>query len=287
ATQIMQAPAGHVAGPATIDFDYWFNQWEVEVADADSIFHVWIGGLNAADLPEWQDRASPLWGGNPVADADWSNLNAIWDSPDWNTWGWTGIGSDKEDIGSQGLQWHNLSVDNAGVGSFNIDTTYDYYYISTWLTTYSEPHAYFWLYGGKPTDQMAVAIDNVDFRVTLAGAPDYSQYLCDFNLDGLVNVQDINPFVKALTNSAGYTTDLLGYMAANSIPAGDFDLVLMAIDPTQDGSVSPWPINVQDINPFVAALTGAGVDAAELAAIPEPATFSLLALGALALIRRR
>ncbi|MCC7409658.1 MAG: hypothetical protein IT442_16455, partial [Phycisphaeraceae bacterium] len=42
ATQIMQAPAGHVAGPATIDFDYWFNQWEVEVADADSIFHVWI-----------------------------------------------------------------------------------------------------------------------------------------------------------------------------------------------------------------------------------------------------
>ncbi|MCC7406929.1 MAG: PEP-CTERM sorting domain-containing protein, partial [Phycisphaeraceae bacterium] len=105
--------------------------------------------------------------------------------------------------------------------------------------------------------------------------------------DGLVNVQDINPFVKALTNSAGYTTDLLGYMALASIPAGDFDLVLMAIDPTQDGSVNPWPINVQDINPFVAALTGAGVDAASLAVIPEPASLSLLALGGLALIRRR
>lgn len=120
ATQIMQAPANHVAGPATINFDYWFNQWEDVITDADSIFHVWIGGVNAADLPDWQDRAGPVWGGAPPA-----GYNPIWDSPNWNTWGWAGIGDDKPDIGSLGMQWHTLSVTNPTDTSFNIETTYD------------------------------------------------------------------------------------------------------------------------------------------------------------------
>ncbi|MCC7409826.1 MAG: hypothetical protein IT442_17300, partial [Phycisphaeraceae bacterium] len=189
ATQIIAAPANQIAGPATINFDYWFNQWEDVVQDADSIFHVWIGGVNEADLPTWQDRAGPLWGG-ATTDPNWPNVNPLWDSPDWNTWGWGGIGSDKPDVGSQGLQWHTFSATNPGDTTFNITTPYDYYYVSMWMTTYSEPHPYFWLYGKKPTDRMAVAVDNMDFRVTVQNPFGH----CDMNLDSLVNVQDINPF---------------------------------------------------------------------------------------------
>ncbi|MCC7408164.1 MAG: PEP-CTERM sorting domain-containing protein [Phycisphaeraceae bacterium] len=169
-TQVVTAPVGHTAGPAVIDFDYWFNQWETNPGDADSIFHVWVGGLNQADLPTWQDRAGPLWGGE-TTDSNWTNLAPLWDSPDWNTWGWNGIGADKPDVGSQGLQWHIFSMTNPAETTFNIATPYDYYYISVWQCVYAEAHPYFWLYGGKPTDRMAVAIDNVSLQVSVVPEP--------------------------------------------------------------------------------------------------------------------
>ncbi|MCC7408653.1 MAG: aspartyl protease family protein [Phycisphaeraceae bacterium] len=79
----------------------------------------------------------------------------------------------------------------------------------------------------------------------------------DFNGDGLANVQDINPFVLALTN-------LDNYYAA--FP--DMDLALA--DPNGDGH-----INVQDINAFINLLTPQGV-ALDAAVIPEPSGMNLL-----------
>ncbi len=89
----------------------------------------------------------------------------------------------------------------------------------------------------------------------------------DFDGSGVVDTQDINPFVLALTDPSGYE-------AAYGVPASTYDL-------THDGLV-----NTEDINPFVAVLTGGGAEAMG-AIIPEPASAYLLALGLLALGRRR
>ncbi|MCC7145427.1 MAG: hypothetical protein IT443_03200 [Phycisphaeraceae bacterium] len=254
-TQIIKAPVNHVAGTATIDFDYWFNQWEETPQAGDSILHVWIGGFNEASLPSWEDRAGPIFGGSQ-AELDAMGATHLWSSPDWNTWGWGGIGSEEEDIGSQGLEWHSLSVTNADRTTFEITTPFDYYYVSVWLTVYSEPHPWFWLYGQEPADAMAAAVDNMDFRLAVLRG--------DFNGDGLVTLSDINPFKLALT-------DITAWQAAYP------DLDIGNIDPSGDGLVT-----LSDINPFKALLTGgSGADT------PEPATASLLAIGALALIRRR
>ncbi|MCC7145494.1 MAG: hypothetical protein IT443_03540 [Phycisphaeraceae bacterium] len=169
-TQVVAAPVGHTTGTAVIDFDYWFNQWETTPDYGDSILHVWIGGFNEGSLPSWDDRAMPIFGGSQ-ADLNTMGATPLWDSPDWNTTGWSGIGSEKPDIGSQGLDWHTLSMDNPGTNTFEITTSYDYYYISAWLTVYIESHPYFWLYGGRPTDTMAAAIDNVSLQLPMIPEP--------------------------------------------------------------------------------------------------------------------
>ncbi|MCC7409023.1 MAG: hypothetical protein IT442_13210, partial [Phycisphaeraceae bacterium] len=250
--------------------------------DPPQILQVTVWGIMADELPTYADRFEPRHDGYmtpPFSELFDRGFDLLYFGPNFNSQyhdDWLSGSSDPGQSIYGGFTpgmptdtpddqvWKRLSdgVDNyagsaanpvittdAYDGSFQINQQYDYFYVVARMVVYSESHPYFWLYGGIPTDTMSVAIDNVSLQVPLEAS--YSQYLCDFNLDGLVNVQDINPFVKALTNQAGYTTDLLGYMALASIPAGDFDLVLMAIDPTQDGSVSPWPINVQDINPFV------------------------------------
>lgn len=63
----------------------------------------------------------------------------------------------------------------------------------------------------------------------------------DFNGDGLINTEDINPFILALTDPAGY--------------AATFPLVdLLQVDPNGDGL-----INTEDINYFIFHLTGGGL----------------------------
>ncbi len=91
------------------------------------------------------------------------------------------------------------------------------------------------------------------FNVVLSALPG------DFNGDGLVNTEDINPFILALTNPDGFGVK--------------YGLNPAAYDLNGDGV-----INTEDINPFIAALTGAG----QGNPIPEPTT--VLVLGASVLL---
>ncbi|MCX5655303.1 MAG: PEP-CTERM sorting domain-containing protein, partial [Planctomycetota bacterium] len=138
---------------------------------------------------------------------------------------------------------------------------------SAWLaggsTTNSIGYAYngesaVWFDAGIPFgDTTAVAANSVLVRYTLIG---------DVNLDGVVDDSDIS----ILSNNYGFTEmswangDVYGY----------------------DGIVSDDDVGLQANNYGMTAgqLTG-GIS--ELAAVPEPATLALLALGAAAMITRR
>jgi len=85
----------------------------------------------------------------------------------------------------------------------------------------------------------------------------------DLNGDDLLNAQDVNPFVLAMTYPADWEAQ---YPALDLLKAGDID---------GDGLV-----NAQDINPFVVLLTGGGP-------VPEPASATLLLLGFSGLLWRR
>lgn len=87
----------------------------------------------------------------------------------------------------------------------------------------------------------------------------------DFDGSGVVDTQDINAFVLALTDAAAYEAT--------------YGEGALTYDTNADGL-----INTEDINPFVAILTGAG----QASVIPEPASLSLLVvMGGLVLARRR
>lgn len=258
AAQVVKAPARHVAGPATINFDYYFNQWTAAIPpvsnDANSIFHVWVGGINDEDLPAWTDRAGPAWGGALDGDPEYScggpwTLNPLWSSPNFDSqpWGWSGIGSDQAAVGSQGELWHSLSASFPSSVSFTISQPYDNYYVSVWQTVYSEGHEYYWMYAGKPSDQLAVAIDNVDLRVSVGP----QVLMGDCNFDGMVNALDISCFVDCLIKGCSGSCDLNGDGLCNAL----------------------------DISPFVQCLVsgscGGEVDGN---AVPEPAAITLVAL---------
>lgn len=88
----------------------------------------------------------------------------------------------------------------------------------------------------------------------------------DFNDDGVVNTQDINPFILALT-------DLAQYQA--TYPQVD---LLGTADLNHDNL-----INTEDINPFIQLLTGAGASNAD---VPEPGVLTLIVMAAPLLARR-
>jgi hypothetical protein len=138
--------------------------------------------------------------------------------------------------------------------------TYDYYAVVVSAFVYDETDAYFWAYDNQLADSFVMGFDNFSLQVSVdAGLPG------DFNGDGVVNTEDINPFILALTDPTGF---------AAAFP----DVDPLAADPNGDSL-----INTEDINPFIALLTGGG----EATIIPEPASLALLGMGALALMRRR
>jgi len=267
--QIVRAPENHVPGTATIDFDYYFNNWTglppgSPGTDAASIFHVWIWGVPDSDMPTWSDRFG-MPGGHEVYPYGtvFPNSELVFCSPNWSEWGWTAPGSDKPQILSLGDQWNDFSVDHPDLTDVQVPTVYSNYYIAVWECVYSEPHAYQWFYGGKPADSFAVGIDNIELKLQVS-VPG------DFNNDGICSLLDINDFVTAIVDFPAYMTT---YPYAH-IPT---------IDPSQMGASGDPIINLLDIPYFVSIVTGSGIPTE----LPEPATVGLIGFGALALLRRR
>jgi len=108
--------------------------------------------------------------------------------------------------------------------------------------------------------------DNVELRL-YCELVDALAMLGDLNGDGLINAQDINPFILAMTDLAAWQAT---YPSLDILTVGDCD---------DDGL-----FNAQDINPFVAIMTSGMTGGGP---VPEPCTLGLFAVGALLLLRRR
>ncbi len=149
-----------------------------------------------------------------------------------------------------------------------VTQAYPYYAVVIAPFLYSEGDPYFWLHGGKVVDNFTMAFDNFSLQVEIA-IPG------DFNFSGDVDTEDINPFVLALTAPGSWYD--LGRATLGDATLTDQDIIDYA-DCNGDGL-----INTEDINPFIIILTSSG----QSAIIPEPATFGLLMVGTLGLMRRR
>ncbi len=302
---IVQAPVTMQAGEARLNFEYYFHYWDAVNLDATpQLLQPIIHGINAADLPTPQDRWS-AWNGdnweneNPVGDG-WSfndNWVKVYTGADFNSqWHDADILGEPDEpyVPDQGDAWHTYSSGVTEIqptgwviqpgegedgstlyydGTFNLTQTYDYFLITFRMVTYSEGHEYFWLWGGKPTDAMSVAIDNVSFQVTVEDSlPE--PVPGDFNFSGNVDTEDINPFILALTlpdDWCDWGRAILGESLTDQ-------QIIDYADPNGDGM-----INTEDINPFIIILTNSG----QSAIIPEPAALGLLVVASVGLLHRR
>jgi len=285
--QYIQAPVGQASGQAYIDFDYYFNFWDaIDPGNTAQIMRVSVWGVTEANLPDWPDRE--FYKSDPGTED--ILYDPVYLGPEWNSQQYARDVSNTMDyrdyISTQGDVWQTLSDGVTEVqhnpldwtansemdgpddqlyydGTFSLDTMYPYYFVYVTMISYSEPHMYFWYLGSKPSDTMHAAVDNMamEFSMQVPG---------DFTNNGITNLLDINDFVLAITNWSGY----LG-----AYPFAD----LASIDPSQGAASGDPIINLLDIPYFVSIITGGG----NVAELPEPATASLVILGALAMVRRR
>ena len=179
------------------------------------------------------------------------------------------------DPGSVGFAWRKVDIVGRGT---TVKWYIDGLLIATLDTTIGDPFNITGNVSIGYADPFTSISDNADLSFGLVdNVGVYAlSLLGDVNDDGVVNNQDIGPFVAALTGGGSLRPD-----------------IAFAADVNGDGIV-----NNQDIAPFVDLLTGAGsrplADLASdpefaplVALVPEPASLSLLALGTLALRRRR
>ncbi|MCC7407580.1 MAG: PEP-CTERM sorting domain-containing protein [Phycisphaeraceae bacterium] len=293
-TQWIAAPANQVPGSIHFSFDFYmhdgysYDSWgqicvfgmndlppdnvsffrDAELGTPGATYSVYDPAFDPANgqivyqvnFGEWIE------GSTDGSDAPYEFFD-VWHHYDTDTYLEDAQGAPIEPDGTPNYQyWASRQI------SRSIDQTYPYYVVAVYPVVYDE-FDFFWGLGPAITPEPVFLFDNFDLRVS-AVLPG------DFNLDGLVNVQDINPFVAALGGAAGYKAYLATRMAAEGITAG-VDEVYALVDPDGSG----W-VDVQDINPFVALLTANDVDAGSLI-IPEPAGLSLMALGGLVVLGRR
>ncbi|MCC7204952.1 MAG: PEP-CTERM sorting domain-containing protein, partial [Phycisphaeraceae bacterium] len=252
------APARATTGTASLSFDYlwqiwagddvrdWFNV-DAEVPESLSLRVYGVDTLPAEGL--WIGDASSGFL-DPTSAASGLNGSLLYE-----------VGWSKADGDPGSADWRRLDA------TFELTRTYAYYALvgESWVYG-SQQNGWVARYTVVPIT--ANAVDNLVLRLPVIPDPIPG----DVNRDGLVNVQDINPFVTLLSSGASTT----------GLP--DEELLLVA-DINHDGL-----INVQDINPFVLLLTGGGQgEIAQVLSlvVPEPGLGAVMAGWLVVLLGRR
>jgi hypothetical protein len=154
---------------------------------------------------------------------------------------WLGVESNSYDnatisISTNGLTWSTIWANPASAVT-DSQWTYLEYDISSWAD--GQPTVYLrWTMGTTDGSWQYCGWNLDDVKVWGASIAGCQSLLGDMNCDGFVNSFDIDPFVLAILDPAGYTA---------SFP----DCNLMLADANQDQNVNSF-----DIDPFVALILG-------------------------------